>query len=204
MIEIVVATRNWGKLKEIQEMLAGLPFKFLTLRDFPSAPEVAEDGETFLDNAVKKAVAIARATGKFALADDSGLEVAALAGAPGVYSARYSGPNATDETNNQKLLLELERVPGASRAARFVCVIVLAAPEGKIITAFGECAGEIAAAPRGSLGFGYDPLFYYPPLRATFSELTQSKKLAVSHRGQALRDLRQKLRAARFEEDTFT
>lgn len=193
MIEIVVATRNQGKLAEIRAALADLDIKVVCLDDFPDAPEIPEDGETFRENAWKKASAIAGHTGKFALADDSGLVVDALGGAPGVYSARYAGEDAGDESNNEKLLEELKKLPEAPRTARFVCVIVVATPQGGSLTTEGSCEGEILERPRGQHGFGYDPLFFHPPLNATFSEIDTTQKLEVSHRGKALRELKQKI-----------
>jgi XTP/dITP diphosphohydrolase len=193
MIEIVVATRNPGKLGEIAHALQGLPVKLLSLAEFPDAPEVVEDGDTFQENAVKKARAIAAHTQKSALADDSGLAVDALHGAPGVRSARFAGEGASDEMNNLKLLAALADVP--ARLAQFVCVLCLASPGGDIITVEGSCPGEILEAPRGRGGFGYDPLFYYPPLHATFAEVSREQKLEVSHRGRALRALREKITA---------
>lgn len=193
MIEIVVATRNPGKLKEIREALAGLPLKLISLKDCPGAPEVVEDGETFMENAVKKARAIAQYCGKRALADDSGLVADALNGAPGVRSARYAGENATDEMNNEKLLSALAGVPPDMRTASFICVVALATPGGELITAEGSCPGLILSAPRGQNGFGYDPIFLYPPLNQTFAEITRGQKLKVSHRGQALAALRGKI-----------
>jgi XTP/dITP diphosphohydrolase len=189
MIEIVVATRNRGKLREIKLALSDLDIKLLSLDHYPDAPEVVEDGDTFVKNAEKKARAVARHTGKYALADDSGLCVDALDGAPGVHSARYAGEGATDEMNNQKLLGELEKTPGAKRTAMFVCVIVLASPKGEHFYHEGSVKGIILREPAGENGFGYDPLFFYPPLNATFAEVSGDEKLKVSHRGAALRSL---------------
>ena len=188
MKRIVVATRNRGKLAEIREALAGLPVELVALDAIPDAPEVVEDGETFFDNAAKKALALARHTGLPALADDSGLMVDALGGAPGVYSARFAGPAANDADNIRKLLAELGGRPG--RAARFVAVVVLALPGGGLISARGECAGEITAVPSGTGGFGYDPVFFSPRFGRTFAEISSAEKLSVSHRGAALRALR--------------
>lgn len=193
MKRIVVATRNQGKLREIREALSGLPVELVAADEIPGAPEVIEDGETFFDNAAKKALALALHSGLPALADDSGLEVDALGGAPGVYSARYAGEKATDADNIAKLLAELNGRPGASRAARFVAVILLALPDGRILSARGECAGEIAHAPAGSGGFGYDPVFYHPRFGRTFAEISSAEKLSVSHRGAALQLLRDRI-----------
>jgi XTP/dITP diphosphohydrolase len=194
LIELVVATRNPGKLREIEEALAELPVKLLSLLNFPEAPEVVEDGETYAANAEKKARAIAFYTNKNALADDSGLAVDALAGAPGVYSARYAGEKATDDMNINKLLAALERAPAGPRTARFICVMALVRPSGETLLAEGRVEGEIIMTPRGVNGFGYDPVFFHPPLGRTFAELAAAEKLAVSHRGLALRALAEKMK----------
>lgn len=193
MTELVVATTNPGKLREIQEALDLPGLAIVSLAEFPGAPEVIEDGETFLDNALKKALAIAQYTGKPALADDSGLCVDALGGAPGVFSARYAGEGATDESNNQKLLAALAGVPRERRTARFVCVIAVAVPDGAAIFSEGTAEGLVLEEPRGEGGFGYDPLFHSPELGAGFGEVTGGDKLKVSHRGRALRELSLKL-----------
>lgn len=187
-VRLVVATRNRGKVKEILDFLPP-GAEVLTLADFPHLPPVVEDGKSFLENAVKKAREVAMATGITALADDSGLEVEALNGAPGIFSARYAGEGAKDEENNAKLLRELEGVPWEKRRARFVCVIAVATPEGRVYTARGVCEGFITFEPRGDKGFGYDPLFYVPELDKTFAELEGEEKHKVSHRGKALRTI---------------
>ncbi len=186
-MEIILASRNPGKAEELRSLLSGLPVEVRGLDEFPGVGEVEEDGETFRDNAVKKALHAARITGLPALADDSGLEVDALGGAPGVRSARYAGDGADDRANNDKLLEALRDVPEAERGAGFRCVIALAWPDGPVETVEGDCRGIIAASPRGSGGFGYDPLFYYPPLKKTFGQLPPEEKHRVSHRGKALR-----------------
>lgn len=184
---IVVATRNTGKVREIAELLIDLPYRFINLLDMPEIPEVVEDGDTFEANAVKKAVETARAAGMWALADDSGLEVDALGGRPGVYSARFSGENATDESNRQLLLELLKDIPLDRRSARFVCVIAIASPKGDVRTVRGNCEGRISFAPRGSSGFGYDPLFEVPEFSwMTFAEIEEFQKNSISHRGRAL------------------
>jgi XTP/dITP diphosphohydrolase len=193
-MEIIVATRNRGKLAEIREALSDLGITLYSLEDFPDGPEVLEDGETFYENAVKKARETAWHTGKFALADDSGLVVDALGGEPGVYSARYAGEEADDRMNNDKLLAELKDVPEDNRTARFICVIAVAFPDGELITAHGASEGRIMDAPRGEQGFGYDPLFYSVEAGAGFSEISRKEKLKVSHRGRALQELKEKLR----------
>ncbi len=185
---LIVATRNRGKSKEIREFLQDFPVEIKDLNDFGPIPEAIEDGETFEENAYKKASFTAKVLGFPALADDSGLEVEALGGAPGVHSARYAGPEADDAENNRKLLAALAGNP--NRKARFCCVLSLAVPSGPALTYEATCEGVIGEAPRGEHGFGYDPLFYYPPLAKTFAELTTGEKSQVSHRGKALSELR--------------
>lgn len=190
MPEIVVATANEGKLAEIKHALADLSIKFLSLRDFPYIGEMAETGKTFEENALIKARTVASLTSKPAIADDSGIMVDALGGKPGVFSARFSGENATDEQNNRKLLSLLKGLPSSERGATFVCVIaVVDGQREKLLR--GECRGFVLDEPRGKWGFGYDPLFYYPPLGKTFAEMLPDEKSAVSHRGRALKQLRE-------------
>lgn len=186
---LVLATRNAGKIKELEALLSGLGFAVLGLDEFPHIGEIEETGATFAENALIKASAVARASGLVALADDSGLEVDALSGAPGVYSARYSGPAATDESNNLKLLHELSAVPEAKRACRFRSVVAAMAPNGQQLLAQGSWEGRVLAAPRGAGGFGYDPLFLDLELNKSAAELTPAEKNARSHRGRALRAL---------------
>lgn len=188
--ELVLATRNPGKVREMAALLADLGVTMRSLFDVPGAPEVEEDGRTFAENAVKKAETIARFTGLPALADDSGLEVDALGGAPGVFSARYAGEGASDAANNEKLLAALAGVPAERRTARYRCVLALAAPGMPTVTVEGVCEGRIAEQPRGTGGFGYDPLFYLPGRGKTMAELRPEEKNAISHRGQALRRLK--------------
>jgi XTP/dITP diphosphohydrolase len=190
---LVLATRNQGKIREIEKALDIPRLEIRSLQDFPDLPEVVEDGRTFLENAFKKAQACAQATGCPALADDSGLEVDCLNGAPGIYSARFSGAEATDEANNRKLLSLLEGVPEERRTARFVCRIVVYLPEGKWSQTDGFCPGIIAPGPRGEHGFGYDPIFYLPELNKTMAELPLEEKNRISHRAQALRKIRSHL-----------
>lgn len=186
-MELVVATRNAGKLREIRRLLAETGIQALSLDDFPNLPEVVEDGVTFAANAGKKASEIAGRTGRATLADDSGLTVAALDGAPGVHSARYAGEKATDADNNRKLLAALEGIPAARRQAAFVCVMALYHPDGRCQYFDGRIEGVILEAPRGAGGFGYDPLFYLPGCGCTMAELPLEEKNRLSHRGQALR-----------------
>jgi XTP/dITP diphosphohydrolase len=190
---VVVGTRNRKKLGELKDLLSGLPVYLKTLDAFPHAPEVVEDAPTFLGNARKKAVELARALDCWVVADDSGLCVDALDGAPGVWSARYAGPEATDEQNNAKLREQLAHVPEAQRSAHFMCTVVLAAPDQILLEAQGRCDGLIAFENRGSNGFGYDPLFIAPEYGRTFAELGAEIKNRISHRAHALRNLRQGL-----------
>ena len=192
---LVMATRNAGKVKELAQLLRDLDVRLLSLNDFPELPEIPEEGATFADNAAAKARAVARLTGLPALADDSGLEVAALGGRPGVFSARYAqdrtgGKTPTDEENWRKLLDELRDVPPDKRQARFVCEIALAFPHGRLVTTRGELVGAIAQEPRGSQGFGYDPVFWLPDYQATVAELDPAVKNRLSHRGRALQKLK--------------
>ncbi|HEV2706362.1 MAG TPA: XTP/dITP diphosphatase [Pyrinomonadaceae bacterium] len=185
--QLLIATRNAGKVREFAELLTGLPLQLRHLAEFPHVPEAVETGSTFAENAALKARFYARLTGLPTLADDSGLEVDALGGAPGVYSARYAGEQATDAARNAKLLDELNRSDDRSRRARFVCVIAHASPSSEEIKLFeGVCEGRIASSPRGSSGFGYDPLFIPDGYEATFGELPAEIKNCISHRAHAL------------------
>lgn len=186
MCRLVVATRNHGKLAEIRELLSRLDVTVKALDDYPSAPEPRETGATFRENAVIKAVAAASFTGEVAVADDSGLVVDALGGAPGVMSARYGGNGASDQEKYERLLAQMAGVPDAERTARFVCVVAVASPDGSISSADGVVEGTIACAPRGTGGFGYDPVFLIPELGMTFGELPPATKNAMSHRARAL------------------
>ncbi len=204
---LVIATRNKGKSEEIRRMLADFPILVKDLNDFGPIPEPVEDGKTFEENAYKKASFTAKVLGLPALADDSGLAVDELEGAPGVYSARYAGPKAIDPENNAKLLDALSGK--ANRKARFYCVLSLAVPSGAALTYEAFCEGLILDSPRGANGFGYDPLFLYPPAGKTFAEMSMEEKLTVSHRGLALRELKsefervlQWLRQRQTEENT--
>ncbi len=184
---IVLATRNKGKIKEFQEILKDYPVDLKGLDDFGPTPEAIEDGETFDDNAYKKAIFAAKVLGLPAISDDSGLTVEALDGRPGVYSARYAGENATDQDNIAKLLAEMDGI--SNRKAAFECVISIAVPSGPALTYEGRCEGEIAPEPQGKGGFGYDPVFYYPDLGKTFAQATMAEKNTVSHRGKALAEV---------------
>ena len=189
MRDLVIATRNHGKLREIREILKGAPFKVLGLDAYPDAPEVDEDADTFAGNAEKKALTIADYTGCLTLADDSGLVVEALDGAPGVLSARFSGEDATDTSNNHKLLEMLSGVEASDRQAAFHCAMVLADPDGGTVHFSGVFKGVILEQMQGDGGFGYDPLFYVPDHGLTLAQLPMEIKNRISHRGQALRAL---------------
>lgn len=197
-MEILLATRNKKKVEEMQRILRGMDVSILSMDDFPSCPEVEEDMDTFEGNAVKKAVSAAKFTNKAAVADDSGLEVYALNGAPGVMSARYAGENANDSANIEKLLKEMRIIPEGQRGARFVCCIALAFPDthsippfikggqGGGITFYGFVEGVIGREPKGRMGFGYDPVFYPAGHNKSFAEMLPEQKDALSHRGNAL------------------
>ena len=188
--KIVLATRNLHKVEELSRMLAGVDVEILTCRDFPSLPEVVEDGATLEENAIKKAEEVSAGTGLPAVADDTGLEVDALGGAPGVFSARYAGPEATYDDNNRKLLTDLAGRAPAERRAVFRCVVAVAAPGAETRFAEGRTEGTILEAPRGDAGFGYDPVFLPDGHDRTYAEMTQEEKNALSHRGKAMRDAR--------------
>ena len=192
---LVVATANPGKLRAFRSLLAGLPFELTSLAEL-KLPSPAETGSTFLANATLKARHAATLSGCAAVADDSGLEVDALGGAPGIYSARYAGPNADDGANNEKLMRKLKGVPGEQRRAHYQCVLVfVAAPDATPLEAEASWQGLILNAPRGSGGFGYDPYFWLPELRLSAAELAPEEKNRLSHRGKALRVLRELLLA---------
>jgi len=184
---IVLATRNKGKTREIKALLKEFPIDIKNLDDFGPIPDVIEDGKTFDDNAYKKAAFTAKILGYPAMADDSGLCVEALDGAPGVYSARYAGENATDADNVKKMLTDLDGIE--NRNAAFQCVISIAVPTGAALTYEGECKGILTKEPMGDNGFGYDPLFFYPDFNKTFAQLTLEEKGQVSHRGKALKEI---------------
>jgi XTP/dITP diphosphohydrolase len=190
-MNIVLATRNKKKVEEIKRITSDLPITILSLDDYPNCPEVVEDKETFEGNAVKKAVEICDCTGQPALADDSGLEVDALGGAPGVYSARYANGTGgvNDIKNYEKLLSELKNVSDQRRGAQFVCYMALAFPDGTVKTFFGYVKGRIGREPRGTTGFGYDPIFIPEGYEITFAEMSGKEKDRLSHRGKALEKL---------------
>jgi XTP/dITP diphosphohydrolase len=191
---VVIASTNPGKIAEVRQIMAELPLVLLTREDVGGWPEVEETGDTYLANALLKAHAVAAVTGTAALADDSGIEVDALDGAPGVRSARFAGERATDEENNAKLVASLDGVPPERRGARYRCVAVLVSPDGDEIAGVGSCEGRIGNEARGTGGFGYDPWFVPEHEFRTMAELTAEEKHAISHRGKALRGLVDKLR----------
>ena len=196
MIKLLVATTNPGKFAEVKDFLRQLPLEVLSLSDLATWPKIIEDGATFEENALKKARALAEYSGYLTLADDSGLEVDALNGAPGIYSARYCGEEGNDKKNNEKLMHELREIPEEKRTGRFVCALALCAPKShgmKEWTVRDSCEGRISFELKGENGFGYDPLFFYPSLGKTFGEIDRAIKATVSHRGKALKKLAEML-----------
>lgn len=186
-MKLLVATRNKGKVRELAELLRGLPLQLASLDEFPDVAEVEETGETFAENAALKAAAYSRETGLWSIADDSGLVVDALGGAPGVHSARYAGDNASDADRTAKLLNELSAANAVDRRARFICSIAVSDENGELRhLAEGVCEGSIADAPQGVHGFGYDPVFVPDGHRQTFGELPSSVKDKISHRADAI------------------
>lgn len=186
---LVLATRNKNKILEFQEILKDFPIEIRTLSDFGTLPEAIEDGETFDDNAYKKAIHTAKILGLPSIADDSGLVVEALNGAPGVYSARYAGEEATDDENIEKLLNNMKGMK--NRKAAFQCVLSIAVPSGPALTYEGSCEGVLLEKRSGTSGFGYDPIFYFEDLKKTFAECSTEEKNTVSHRGRALAELKE-------------
>jgi XTP/dITP diphosphohydrolase len=197
--ELVLATRNRHKGEELAALLGGLGSTIHTLDEFPDAPDVVEDGDTCEANAIKKARAIAAFTGLPAVADDTGLEVDALGGRPGIYAARYAGENATYEDNCRKLLWELRGVPRERRAAHFLTVAAIALPSGEIRMAQGTLDGMIVEQASGTLGFGYDPVFLIPELGKTLAQLSADHKNTISHRAKAFTQVKDLLREMEFE-----
>lgn len=187
---IVLATTNRGKLKEMTQALAGLPVELLSLEDIGASADVEENGRSFGENARLKSLAYSMESDGLTLAEDSGLEVEHLNGAPGIFSARFSAPYPTDEKNIRKVLMLMKNVPWDKRLARFICCLTLAKKGQVIEETQGRVQGRIALAPAGDRGFGYDPIFYYYPLRRTFGQLPPEMKNKVSHRGRALRKMR--------------
>ena len=189
--ELVLATGNPHKQQELKNLLADVGIKILSLKDFPGVPVIEEDGRTCRENAMKKAGKIAQFTGHWALADDTGLEVDALEGRPGVYAARYAGEQATYEDNCRKLLKEMEHVPPGRRSARFITVMALSNPAGEMEVVEGLLPGQITQQFQGTQGFGYDPIFFVPELGQTLAELSLDKKNQVSHRAQAFKKVKE-------------
>lgn len=188
--KIILATRNKHKLQEFRDMFRDMPVHILSCDDFPGCPAVVEDGATFAENALKKARAIAAHTGYVTIADDSGLEVDALGGLPGLRSARYAGEPADDGRNNEKLLAELANVPDENRGAQFKCVIAIVGGGGREKVVEGLCRGVILRKPKGMQGFGYDPLFLDTASGLTFAEMDAGRKNGISHRSKAIRELK--------------
>jgi XTP/dITP diphosphohydrolase len=201
MVEtIVIASKNKGKIDEIKEMLSDLPLEILSLNQYANAPDVEEKGGTFLENALLKGKAISDFTGMPVVADDSGLEVDHLGGGPGIFSARYAGPGASDEENNKKLLGALKNVPVPQRGATFRCALILYFPHGEYQAFEGRWRGRIGEELRGGHGFGYDPLFYLPDEGMTVAEITAEAKNKLSHRSQAVHELKKYLQSKYFPE----
>ncbi len=193
-MRLVVASKNQDKARELSELLSGLSVAVMPLSDYPDAPDIIEDGETFRGNARKKAIGIARFTGLHSVADDSGLCVDALGGRPGIYSARYAGPGAGRRELCEKILEEMKRVAEGNRAAHFKCSIAMADPGGVIkLEAEGVCRGVITGRMLGGGGFGYDPVFLYPPADKTFAMMSEDEKHSHSHRGAAMKEFRAEL-----------
>lgn len=190
---IIIATKNKGKAKEFKEIFENQGYTIKTLLDFPEMEDIAETGETFAENALQKASALSKKLNTIVLADDSGLEVNALNGKPGIYSARYAGEHGNDEKNNRKLLEELKNVPETKRDANFHCSLAMVGPNKEALIVEGEVSGRILNEPKGENGFGYDPLFYVPKLEKTMAELTNEEKNKISHRARAIEKLKKDL-----------
>jgi XTP/dITP diphosphohydrolase len=193
-IEVVLGTRNHGKIAEFRSLFKGMSIRILSFFDFPNVPEIKEDGKTFKENAEKKAKAIAKATNKIAIAEDSGLEVDYLEGEPGVRSARFTGENANDRDNTRRVLKLLVGVPWEKRTAKFVCIMCLAAPHGETLCAEGICKGRLSFEMRGTHGFGYDPIFIPDGQTLTMAEMDPRLKNKISHRADAMRRFRDLLK----------
>ena len=199
-MKLVLATRNQGKVREIGEILQDQTgIELLSLRNYPDAPDIVEDGETYEENAIKKASALAEYTGHLTIGDDSGLAVDALDGAPGIHSARYAGENASDQDRIVKLLDALQNVPDDLRSGRFICAVAIAEPHLQARVVRGVCEGRIIRAPRGESGFGYDPIFVPAGYDKTFAELGDKIKNQISHRAKALGEARKLLHEMNLE-----
>lgn len=193
MKTIIIATKNKGKAKEFERLFIPLGFEVKTLIDLDEIEDIEETGKTFEENAIIKAEAICKVTGQVTIADDSGLIVDALDGAPGVYSARYAGLEKNDEANMDKVLKELGDTPDERRTARFYCALAIAYPDGQTRTVHGTCEGTILRVRRGNNGFGYDPIFFVQELGASMAELDSVQKNQISHRAKALKNLEEML-----------
>lgn len=194
MKRFIAATKNKGKIKEIKEILVDFPYDVISMGDAGINIDIDENGSSFEENALIKAREVSRLTGEITMADDSGLVVDYLNGAPGIYSSRFAGVGATDEDNNRKLLKLLTGVPHEKRTARFVCAVAVVFPDGRYFTVRGTCEGYIGEKPEGSNGFGYDPLFYVPEYGMTVAQMDSGLKNEISHRGKALRLMVDKLK----------
>lgn len=193
-MKIILATKNKGKVADFEKLTENMNIEVISFLDEEiNFPDIVEDGETFEENSVKKALEIAKYTGMITVSDDSGLCVEALDGAPGIYSARYSGENATDSTNIDKLLEEMKNIPQGERQAKFVSVVSIAKPDGTVQSFRGEVEGEIIFERKGTNGFGYNPVFFSYELEKTFGEATMEERVTVSHRARAFRDLKEKV-----------
>ena len=192
--EVVMATNNRHKFEEISAILTGMPFRLIPLSDYPDTPELKEEGATYAENAIHKARTVARFTGKWALGDDTGLEVDALNGQPGLYSARYAGENVTFADNRKKLLDEMTGVPWEKRTAVFRTVLALVGPSDETHVVEGQLSGQITETEKGAAGFGYDAVFYIPELKKTYAELTATEKNRHSHRALALEKIKQHIK----------
>jgi XTP/dITP diphosphohydrolase len=193
MEKLIVATKNRGKIVEIKQVLSGLPFEIMSMTEAGIDIDVVEDGTTFEENSLKKALEICKVSNSIVMADDSGLEVDFLNGAPGIYSARFAGPDASDEDKNNKLLTLMKDVPFEKRTARFVCAIAVAFPDGNSFAVRGTCEGFIDFECKGNNGFGYDPLFFLQQYNRTMAEIDANDKNTISHRGKALAQMQAKL-----------
>lgn len=191
--KIIIATGNIGKAKEFEDLFHTYGYEIETLLDHPEIPDIPETGETFQENAYQKASLLSEHLGTIVLADDSGLEVDALDGAPGIYSARYAGEHGNDNKNNEKLLKDLREVNTTNRDANFICSLVLVGPKREPLFVEGKVYGTILEEPRGENGFGYDPLFYVPEKDKSMAELTSDEKNKISHRAKAIQELKKHL-----------
>jgi len=201
-LEVVLATRNPGKVRELLDMLRDLPLQVYTLHAFPQIRDLQEDGLTYTENAISKALAVARLTRRVAVADDSGIEIDALQGAPGPHSRRFLGEGISETARNARILKLLADLPARSRTARYRAVVAVATPEGAVRTFEGICEGQIAVAPRGSHGFGYDPIFLLPEYGKTMAQLPMAVKNRISHRARAMAAARVYLRQLAIGETT--